>query len=137
MSQPAQIHEIDQVHKLREALARLKQQADGALGSAQAEIQRRVQALDERLAHWQAEVRRQADEVQRARHDLGFHRSLYEGQHVGETELQVRLKKAQQRLREAEEKVKSTQRWQRLLPQAIQDYAGPARALSGFLDTEL
>ncbi len=137
MKQAAQIHEVDQIHKLREALTRFKVQADGALGVAQMEIQRTLMALDQLLDHWQAEIHRCHEDVNRARSDLGFHRSLHKGEHVGETELQMRVKKAQARLRHAEEKFKLTQRWQRLVPQAIHNYEGPARSLGGFLDTEL
>lgn len=137
MSQSAQLHEVDRLHKLREALARFKMQADGALGVARSQIQRAVDAIDHQLDYWKAEANRRHENVVRARADLGFHRSLHKGEHVGETELQLRLKVAQQRLREAEEKIQCTRRWQRSVPQAVNDYQGPARQLSGFLDTEL
>jgi hypothetical protein len=137
MSDAAQLHEVDQLGKLRDALARFKMQADGALGTAQAQIQRVLETIDRQLDYWRGEVNRRTEDVARARADLGFHRSLHKGEHVGETDLQLRFKVAQQRLREAEEKVQCTTRWQRKAPQAIHDYEGPARHLSGFLDTEL
>jgi len=137
MDQAAQIHAIDRLRDLRDALAKFKMQAQGSLGSADMEIQRAVQNLDNLETHWQAQIHHWHEEVNRARSALGFHRSLYKGEHVGETELQVRLKKAQERLHGAEERLQKTRRWQRLLPQAVNEYLGPARQLGAFLDTEL
>ena len=53
------------------------------------------------------------------------------------TEQEKALQLAQARLAHAEDKVENCRRWLRLLPEAIIDYEGPARQLSGILEADM
>ena len=138
MRQTARVESVEALEVLRAALAKFAVAAQGALGSAAAEIQRTLAWLDSQRKHLQAQVLRRQEEVLRAKSELAQRRWGHDkGQGRGATEQEIALKKAQHRLREAEEKVAAVRRWQRLLPDAIKEYEGPARQLGGMVDADL
>jgi hypothetical protein len=137
MSQSAEVHSLDLLRRLREALVRFGAAGQAALGQAEMEIRHVHNTLEERLKHWQQQVIRRQEAVNQARAALSHARALHEGQSVGCVEQELAWRKAQERLREAEEKVVTVRRWQRELPNFIKELEGPARALSGFLEADL
>ena len=137
MSQSAQVHSIDLLKRLHAVLARFGVDAQTALGGAQMEILRVYNALEERLKFWQREGHKRHEEMAQARAALSHARAMHEGHNIGTIEQELALRKAKERLREAEEKVVIVRRWQRELPELVKDLEGPARALSGFLEADL
>jgi hypothetical protein len=137
MSPSAQVYSVDLLRRLHAALARFGIDAQSALDSGAAEVRRAHAALDERLDYWRHQVNKRQEDVNRARADLSHARALAESRHTGCVEQELALRKALDRLREAEEKVVTVRRWQRDLPTIVKDLEGPARALSGFLDADL
>jgi hypothetical protein len=137
MNQSAEVHSTDKLKELHAALARFGVQARGALDTAESEIRHTLDGLQDQLRYWQGEIHRRQEDVNRARASLSHHRSLQRGEHVGGTDLELELRKAQARLHEAEERLQTVRRWQRLLPDAIDDYHGPARQLSGMVESNL
>ncbi len=137
MSQSAQVHSIDVLGRLHAVLARFGVDAQTALGEATLAVLRAYQALEERLKFWQREVQRRHEEMAQARAALSHARAMHDGQHVGSIEQEIALRKARERLREAEDKVLVVRRWQRELPELVKDFEGPARALSGLLEGDL
>jgi chromosome segregation ATPase len=137
MSQSAQVQSLDALKALHAALARYGPEALGALGAAEMEIRRAFDSLHNQLKHWQRQVEKRHEDVGRARGDLAHARALRQGERSGYVEQEIALRKAQNRLREAEEKVATVKRWLLHLPQAITEYEGPARRLAGFLDANL
>jgi chromosome segregation ATPase len=137
MSQSARVHSIDAIKALHAALARFGPEAREALGSAEIEIRRVCDYLQDQLKYWQRQVERRQEDVNRARSDLAHARAIRQGERSGYVEQEIALRKAQARLREAEEKVVVCRRWILHLPQAINEYEGPARRLAGLLDADL
>ena len=137
MSQSARVGSIDALKALHAALARFGPDAQEALGVAEMEIRRVFDYLHEQLKYWQRQVEKRREEVNRARADLTHARAVRQGERSGYIEQEIALRKAQTRLREAEEKVVTVRRWLVHLPQAINQYEGPARRLAGLLDADL
>jgi hypothetical protein len=70
--------------------------------------------------------------------EIQVRRALREGSTTtGLVEQEIALRRAQQRLREAEDKLAVTRRWLVLLPEAVNQYHGPSRQLAGMLDSNL
>jgi len=137
MSQSARVNSLDAVKALHAALARYGPEAQEALGAAEIEIRRVFDFLHDQLKNWQRQVEKRQEDVNRAKADLTHARAIRQGERSGYVEQEIALRKAQNRLREAEEKVVVTRRWLLHLPQAIQEYEGPARRLAGLLDSDL
>lgn len=137
MSQSARVNSLDALKALHAALARYGPEAQEALGAAENEIRRVFDFLNDQLKHWQRQVEKRQEDVNRARADLAHARAIRQGERSGYAEQEIALRKAQNRLREAEEKVTTTRRWLLHLPQAVHEYEGPSRRLAGMLDSEL
>ena len=137
MTQSARVSSLDAVKALHAALARYGPEAQEALGAAEIEIRRVFDFLHDQLKHWQRQVEKRQEDVNRARSDLAHARAIRQGERSGYVEQEIALRKAQNRLREAEEKVVVTRRWLLHLPQAIHEYEGPSRRLAGLLDSDL
>jgi hypothetical protein len=138
MSDNARVFSVEDLVALHAALARFGAQGQEALASAELEIRRTLDELQGRLESWQREVLRRQEEVARARSELTYHRTMQQGgSKTGAADQEIALARAQQRLREAEEKVGTCRRWLRQLPQVLKEYEGYARVLAGMLDANL
>ena len=137
MTPSAQVYSIDLLRRLHAALARFGVDAQTALGAASAELRHVHDTLADRLKYWQQQVNKRQEAVGQARAALSPARALQRGESVGCVEQELVLRKAQERLREAEDKVAVTRRWQRELPELTKDFEGPARGLSGFIEADL
>jgi chromosome segregation ATPase len=137
MSESARVNSLDALKALHAALARYGPEALEALGAAEMEIRRSFDYLHDQLKHWQRQVDRRHEDVNRARADLTHARAVRQGERSGYVEQEMALRKAQNRLREAEEKVAVVKRWLVHLPQAVNEYEGPARRLGGLLDADM
>jgi chromosome segregation ATPase len=137
MSQTARVGSIESLKALHAALTRLGPEAREALGAAEIEIRRVFDYVHDQLKYWQRQVEKRQEDVNRARSDLAHARAIRQGERSGYVEQEIALRKAQVRLREAEDKVVVVRRWLVHLPQAVSEYEGPARRLAGLLDADL
>ena len=138
MSDSAHVTSIDAVKAFREALCTFGVDAQAALCSADTEIRRIVDWVHGQQQVWQRRVRECQEEVTRAKQVLIQRRWGHdEGKGPGTTEAEMALRKAKQRLEEAEAKVQTVRRWLQQLPQALLEYEGHARQLSGWLESDL
>ena len=138
MSESAHVSSIDAVKAFREALCTFGVDAEAALCSADTEIRRVVDWVRGQGEVWQRRVRECQEEVTRAKAVLVQKRWGHdEGRGPGSTEAEMALRKAKQRLEEAEAKVQAVRRWLQQLPQALLEYEGHARQLSGWLESDL
>jgi hypothetical protein len=138
MSSSAHVQSVAALQHLHGAFADLRVAGQEALAAATLQLQRAMEGLRDQLAYWRRQVDRCQEDVNRARADLAYSRSLREGvATTGCVEQEIALRKAQQRLRHAEEKVKLTRRWLLQLPEEMDDFEGLARRLAGMLDTDL
>src|SRR5579871_200259 len=137
MSQSARVNSLDALKALHAALVDYRPDAQEALGAAEIEIRRVFDYLRDQQKYWLRQVDKRREDVNRARSDLAHARALRQGERSGFVEQEIALRKAQARLREAEEKVVTVKRWILHLPQAVNEYEGPARRLAGLLDADL
>ncbi len=137
MAQAARVTSVEALERLCDALAKFGQEGQEALATAQGEARRGLDAVKGRLEFWMREVNRLQEEVNRARSDLAHSRALKGESRSGTVEQEIALNRARQRLREAEEKVAVCRRWMIHLPDAIEEFEGPARQLAGMLDADL
>ena len=139
MGPSARVGSIEKLQALHEALARFGVEAQAALDAGRSEVRRALDGLHAALKHWQVEVQRRQEDVNRARADLSHAQAIRrsEGTRAGTVEQEIALQKARQRLQEAEEKVERTRRWLRVLPDAIAELETPSRQLAGMLEADL
>lgn len=137
MNPSAQVHSIEKLEHFRAALARFGVDAQAALETAANEIRRAHAALEERLKFWQSQVIKRQETLAQARAALSHARAIHQGKSVGTIEQELAVRKAHDRLHEAEDKVSTVKRWQRELPLAVKDFEGPAHGLHGFLEADL
>jgi chromosome segregation ATPase len=136
MSQSARVYSVDALRDFQAALARFREDAQSALYAADNEIHRTYDELQQRLLYWQRQVKEWQENLVRAKTALIQRQwGCREGKGPGTTEAELALKQAQFRLKEAEARAETVRRWQRTLPQPVQEYHGPARMLHGTLDT--
>lgn len=138
MNPSARVTSVEALAELRAALCLFRERAQAALAAADVEVRRSVDSLRDYLVRWQNELRVQQEELTRAKTALIQRKWGYqEGKGAGTTEAELAVKVAQQRLRHAEQQIETVRRWQRLLPQSVQEYEGPSRSLSGTLDADV
>jgi multidrug resistance efflux pump len=138
MSESAHVTSLDALRELREKLIAFGVDAQEALAAAEQEIRRTEEWLQQQLKHWLRVVRELQEEVARAKAALVQRRWGHtEGRGPGTTEQEIAVKKAQERLREAEAKVETVRRWIHQLPREVNEYQGPARRLAGFVEADL
>ncbi len=138
MSQSARVTSIEALKDFRAALCDFGVDAKEALCATELEIRHLLDWLEQQLKNWQREVRKRQEELVRAKNELVQKKySQRDGRGPGYTEQQVAFERAQARLQEAEWKVERTRHWTHVLPRDVTEYEGPARQLSGMLDSEL
>jgi hypothetical protein len=138
MTQAAHVTSIDALEEFRTALLKFGNEAQAALCAAELEIRRTLDGLDQQLRRWQTELRVRQEEVVRAKAELSRRKWGHrDGGGPGTTDQEIALAKAQERLREAETKIETIRRWQRLLPREVHEYEGPARVLAAWLEANL
>jgi chromosome segregation ATPase len=137
MRQSARVLSTDAIAEFQSALAKYTTKAREALRTALLDIRHTFDWLERQQPLWQREADKRHEEVLRCRNELALARSAPEGWRNAVSEREIELRKAQMRLREAEEKVAAIRRWRRALPQAINEYELPMRRLGGFLDGDI
>jgi hypothetical protein len=138
MSQAARVTSLEAVRALREALVEFGSETRDALGALDFQVHRAGDWLAQQTQHWQRQVRERQEEFHRAKVELEQRKfENRDGRGRGTSEPEKNLKKAQARLKEAEDKVAQCKRWKPILEHAISEFNGPTRLLAGYLDTNL
>jgi hypothetical protein len=138
MSESARVTSIDALRDFRTALCEFGVDAQEALAGADMDIRHAQDWLHEQLEYWRRQVRDRGEGLARAKAALIQREwGSQEGKGAGTTEAEIEVKRAKRHLEEADDKIKAVRRWQQLLPRAINEYEGPARQLSGFLEADL
>jgi hypothetical protein len=138
MTRTARVTSIETVRDFRAHLIEFGTKARDTLSAIEMQIRRTVDWLGERQKYWHHEIKVRQEEVTRAKIELEQRKNMgKDGRGPGTADHEKYLRKAQARLKEAEDKVASCKRWQPLLEHAVREYHGPARGLSGALETDL
>jgi hypothetical protein len=138
MSEFARVTSIEALKDFRAELCTFGEQAIQGLLSVQMAAQRTLDWIDEQINCWQREVRRWEDAVIEARTELARRKMIRIGDRVPDcTEQEKILRLARMRLEESQEKLARTRRWQPQFRRALDEYHGPGRQLSSFLEAQL
>jgi chromosome segregation ATPase len=137
MGPAANVQSIAALETYRAALAEFAVKASDTLAGAEITIRRNMDHLRERHRFWIREHQKRQEELNRVRSALSLARAMKETGRARAGELEIDLRKAMRRVREAEEKIETCARWLRTLPDALRDYEGPARKLQGFLESDV
>jgi hypothetical protein len=112
MAEQARVISIDAIREFKAALGEFAEQAGNALSEAQSDVQRTIWWIsNDRLAHWQREIRKRTDKLNQAKAEL-FKKQL-ESQDTRTSAVVERkhVAKAQAALNEAEEKLRRVKKW--------------------------
>jgi hypothetical protein len=133
----ANVTSIESVERFRGRLVEFGKELQDALSGIEMHIRRTFDWLDEQAKHWKLEIRKREEEVTRAKIELQSRKAMCkDGRGPGTTDQEKALRKAQTRLKEAEEKAKNCKKWVPLLQHEVHEYHGPARLLGSFVETE-
>jgi DNA repair exonuclease SbcCD ATPase subunit len=138
MTRTARVTSIETVSDFRAHLVEFGTKARDTLSAIEMQIRRTIDWLGERQKYWHHEIKVRQEELTRAKIELEQRKNMgKDGRGPGTADHEKNLRKAQARLKEAEDKVQSCKRWLPLLEHAVREYHGPARGLSGALDADL
>jgi hypothetical protein len=143
MSQSANVRATQTLSELQGALARFGAEAREALAAADQDVRRTLDWLQERLNHWQNEVRRRQEEARRteaalARCLASAYRDRNGYDHTPDcSAYEQAVFQAQRRLQEAEAELRNVQEWLRLLGEAAAPYRAQSQRLSRQLAMDL
>jgi hypothetical protein len=138
MSGSARVLSVESLERFRGRLCEFGKDVKDTLCAIDVQIHRAFNWLEERAKYWKQQIRVREEEVVRAKLELQSRKAMCkDGRGPGTTDQEKNLRKAQARLKEAEEKLAACKRWHPLLQHAVHEYQGPTRVLSGFIDTEL
>jgi hypothetical protein len=138
MSRSAYVTSIETVGHFRTALCEFISGTKDSLDAIEIQIRRTLDWLTSQMKYWQCEIRTRQEDLVRAKIELTSRKyANRDGTGLGTADHEKAFRKAQARLKEAEQKLANCRRWMPVLEQAITEYHGPARQLSGSLDSEV
>src|SRR5262245_33974324 len=139
MNNAADVRSIDALRDMHASVCKFRTDAQDGLASGELSIRRAHDYLTEKLHFWQAAIRKCEDEVFQAKQELKQRQYVgFDGRVPDTTVQEENLKRAQGRLRYAQEKVETVRRWMTKLPNMVSEvYEGPARHLAATLESEL
>ena len=138
MNSSANVQAIDALTTLKNALVRFSSDAQNALQAIEMEIQRTHTWLQERLQHWQSELRRREQILRQA--ELALQRCLNSGSRDRPpdcSQLYATVMQARRLVQEAEHELRIVQMHIRRLEEAESSYRKQVLRLSGALNSEL
>lgn len=133
----ARVHSIDAIKRFKAGFVEFVDLARLSLVEAQTDVQRTIHWLQhDQLLHWQAEVRRRAEQLALAKSEL--HRAQLAAADNASHCVEERnaVKKAERRLEEAEEKVKRVRQWSRSLDREMHQFRGQTQHLATALEQQ-
>lgn len=136
----ARVQSVAAIAEFRAALIQFAHEVRKSLDSTGLEVRRGLEwIVDEQPRYWQQQIRVRGDEVLQAKNDLHRCRSMPapDGHIPSCIEQKKALEKAQRRLREAEEKLKLTRQWGRVIEREVTEYDGRSNQLAGHLDAAM
>ncbi len=139
MNEAADVRSIEALREMHAAVCKFRTDAQDGLASAELSIRRAGDYLVEKLQFWQAAVRKCEEEVFQAKQELKQRQYVgYDGRVPDCTVQEQNLKRAQGRLRYAQDKVEVVRKWMTKLPNQVSEvYNGPARRLGATLEGQL
>lgn len=130
MSFSVNVRSIDALGGFRHALLRYRAEAEGTLEGFDYFLARQLEWFDDRIGHWQREVRRCREDARAAELTLARYRAASINPDIpshlrpggGGERYQTAVARCYQRLRDAEGHLASTMQWRKTLDQAIEAF---------------
>ena len=136
MGQKANVVSVPALEHFRARLAKFRSEASMALAETTGSVQNATWWLHyDRLPHWKKEARRRADKLADARNDLHGARLTESREAIMRAKRDVAL--AQERMEEAERKLRAICHWQNALDNTIQPMVTECRRLHRLVEEEL
>ena len=138
MNPSAHVTSVEGMADFQAALLTFTEKAKDALSSVDLELRRLLDWLADQAKHWQSEIRLAENAVFEAKTELTRKKMMKIGDRRPDTTDQEKsLRRTQDWLDHAQEKLGRTRHWQRAFPDAMLDYQGPARQLQFMLDAQV
>ncbi|MCI0334456.1 MAG: hypothetical protein L0228_14655 [Planctomycetes bacterium] len=139
MSTPANVHSLESIEAVRNALSLFDERVTDALTEIGAELRRMLEWLEhDRPRHWRSQVRLATDRVHEAQQAL--HRCLMfpiANERPSCYEERMELKNAQARLAYCLEKVERVRHWQRSVQHELFEYEGRISQLTRLVEVDV
>lgn len=137
MSGAAKVHSVEAIRDLKIAYCKLSEEVQRALDQRNIQIRKFVDWLNtDQRNYWLAELKVRKKELDEATAALS-RKKLSAGARDGAqaSAERVAVRKAKERIEQAERKLKAIQHWSSVVEQAVRNYEGPSRQLSSYLQT--
>ena len=136
----ADIRSIEDIDRFRVSLVSFVEGGRAALLEAESDLDRTLIWLErDRMPHWKRQIRLRQEQVVRARSEVHRkqHQTAVSGGRVGDADERRRLRRAEERLAEAERRLGLTRRWMIQLERDKTLFKGAVSAFSSLVDHEL
>jgi hypothetical protein len=138
MSSPAHVQSLAALADFRAAVVTFRAEAQDALASLKMDVNRATDWLADQRRFWEKAARECYDEVVHAKAELVRREMVGPGERVPDTSQQEEdLRRAQARLRHAEEKVETCRKWVPTFQRAVEEFDGPVRRLGTRAELDL
>ena len=140
MSNTARVDSIDTLKVFRVALIKFGEEANAALSSADAEMQRMVGWLErDQLSFWQMNLRKRQEGLSRAQEALRMKKLFPDssGRFPTPIEEEKAVRKWKAAVEEAEQKISACKKYVRVLQKAIMDYKGGVQRFATWVEAEV
>jgi len=140
MSNTARVDSIDTLKVFRVALIKFGEEANAALASADAEMQRMVGWLErDQLSFWQMNLRKRQEGLSRAQEALRMKKLFPDssGRFPTPVEEEKAVRKWKAAVEEAEQKIAACKKYVRVLQKAIMDYKGGVQRFATWVEAEV
>ena len=139
MGEGARVDSIDALKIFRVALIKFGEEANAALGSAEAEMQRMIGWLErDQVSYWTFQLRKRNEGLSRAQEALR-NKKLFpdaSGRFPTPVEEEKAVRKWKAAVEEAEQKLANCKKYARILQKAIMDYKGGVQRFSTWVQVE-
>jgi hypothetical protein len=130
MDRAADVRSIDALKDAKAALVEFREIIGVALAEAYSDVQRTLWWLQhDQKTYWQHEKRRRAEKVAQAKSELYRAQLAAMDHHAACAEQRKMLKRAEQRLEEAERKIKLVQKWSRVIDREMMIFRAACQPL--------
>lgn len=135
----ADVRSFEALEDLHAQVCKFRLAAQDSLAAVDLTVRRANDYLQERLHFWRSAIRTCEEEVFQAKQELSMRKFPgFDGRPPDTSVQEENLKKAQSRLRHANEKYEITRRWIGKFPNMVSEvYDGPSKQLAATLEAEL
>jgi len=138
MRRAADVKSINALKDAKAALVEFREVVTGALVEANAEVQRTLWWVQhDRAGHWRREVRRRTEQLSQAKSELYRAKLAAMDPHASCIEQKKMVEKAERRLEEAQEKIRLTQKWARVMDREMLLFRGQCQGVARAVEAEL